>query len=111
MVVELMEAAKVADFDPNARFRVKYHQSPYDLLQVVEVLRVGFQNIIKAESISPALGEPVFLEFTSEIIIVSAGDFFSYDGTKVYFLNLDTFCESRRQSGPRNRSDCLTVAE
>ena len=89
-VAHLLEAATAAEFDPNAVFRNKYGHSPFDLLVVVDVVRVGFENLIKAESISPPLDEPVFLSFTSAKMVPSFEDYFSYSGAKTSFWNPET---------------------
>lgn len=78
-VLEILEAARRADFDPNHSFRTKHGYSPWDLLQVTETFRVGFENFIKAKSIAPRLDEPVYLRFTSARIVPSEGDWFSLD--------------------------------
>jgi hypothetical protein len=90
IVAELMDAAAIAEFDPNANFRNKYGHSPFDLVRVSELNRSGFRNFIKAESLSPALDEPVYLSFDSAKMIPSLGDYFSFNGTEVSFLNPET---------------------
>jgi hypothetical protein len=78
-VMEILEAARCASFDPNSAFRTKYGYSPWDLLEVTETFRVGFDNFVKARSIAPPLDEPVFLRFTSARIASAVGDHFSLD--------------------------------
>jgi len=85
-----MEAAQAAEFDPNAAFRERYGSSPYALLIVLEVKTVGFENLVKAESISPPLDEPMFIAFTSEKTKMLVDDYFSFNGEKVSFLNRDS---------------------
>lgn len=85
-----MEAARTAEFDPNAAFRGKYRHPPFDLLVVVEIKRVGFENLIKANSISPPLDEPVFLAFTSAKSVPLVDDYFSLSGGEASFVNPET---------------------
>lgn len=89
-VADLLEAAAAIKFDPNAAFRNKYGHSPFDLLVVVDVVRVGFKNFIKAESISPPLDDPVFLSFTSAKMIPSIENYFSFSGAEASFWNSET---------------------
>jgi len=81
-VVEIMQAAKTAEFDPGESFRTKYGHSPLDLLVIRVVRRVGFENFVEAMSISPPLDEPVFLVFTSAKMVPLIGDYFSFNGSE-----------------------------
>lgn len=94
-IAELMEAAQTAEFDPNATFRSKYGHSPFDLLKVLEAARRGFENFIKAQSISPPLDEPVFLGFTSAKTIPPIGEYFSFSGTEASFVNPETLAPQK----------------
>ena len=68
-----------------------YHSRKGTLLKVLEVKRQGFQNFVKAQSISPPLDEPVFLTFISAKIIPASGEYFSFSGTEASFINPETF--------------------
>lgn len=89
-VAELMEAARIAEFDPSSAFRNKYGHSPFDLLVVIEIIRIGFENFIKAESISPPLDNAVFLTFTSAKMVPAVGEYFSFSGAEASFVNPET---------------------
>jgi hypothetical protein len=90
-ISDLLEAAKTAEFDPNEIFRKEHGHSPLDLLKVAAMTRRGFENIIKAESISPPMNDPVFLAFTSAKFVPGVGEYFSFSDTKVSFINPETF--------------------
>lgn len=89
-VTRILEAAADAEFDPNAVFRNKYGHSPFDLFLVVDVVRFGHENLIKAESISPPLDDPVFLSFTSAKMTPSIDEYFSFSGAEASFWNPET---------------------
>jgi hypothetical protein len=89
-VAEIMVAARTAGFDPNAKFTSRYDHSPFELLIVVEILRVGFRDLIKAQLISPPLDVPVFLVFTSAKFTPAIGDYFSFSEQEASFINPDT---------------------
>jgi len=76
-VLEIVGAAQQIDFDPAVKFRFAFGDSPWDLLNVIEVRRRGFENFIKAQSISPFLDEPVFISFVSAKITPVVREFFA----------------------------------
>ena len=78
ITAELFEAAQMAAYDPNFDFKSKYSRIPFDLLKVLEVKRVGFENYMSAKSISPAMEGPVFLAFTSAKFTPSIGEYFNF---------------------------------
>jgi hypothetical protein len=88
-VGEILEAAQAAQFDPNAGFRERFGRPPLDLLIVMQVARRGFENLVKAESLSPALDEPIFLSFTSAKFHPQVGDYFSHGDGEVFFVSAD----------------------
>lgn len=89
-VGDIMEAAKAAHFDPSTEFRARYGRSPFDLLKILDLRRKGFDNFIKAESVSPLLDEPRFIAFTSAKFVPAVGDYFSLDANEVSFIQPDT---------------------
>jgi hypothetical protein len=95
LVSELFEAAQQAVFDPSAAFRQKYDHSPFDLLKVVDIIRSGFDNFIKADSLSPPLEDPVFLVFTSAKFIPVVDDYFSFTGSETSFFDKEMFVSRR----------------
>jgi hypothetical protein len=94
-VLEIARAAQQIDFDPAAKFRFAFGDSPWDLLSVIEVSRRGFENFVKAQSISPFLDEPVFVSFVSAKITPVVGEFFGFNGEEVSLLEADTLQQKR----------------
>lgn len=84
---EILEAAKTCQFDPNGEFRSKFGNSPWDLLIVVRLIKVGFENRIEARSISPLLDDPLYIAFTSSKEAPVVGNFFGFDGQEVSILD------------------------
>jgi hypothetical protein len=89
-VLEIARASRQIDFDPAAKFRFAFGDSPWDLLSITEVSRRGFESFIKAKSISPYLDEPVFLTFVSAKIAPAVGEFIGFNGEEVSLLEADT---------------------
>ena len=87
-VTEIMVAARTAGFDPNAGFTKRYGHSPFELLIVVELRRIGFKNVINAQLLS--LDVPVFFTFTSAKFSPAIGDYVSFNGQEVSFINPET---------------------
>ena len=94
-VLKIAKAARQIDFDPVSKFRFAFGDTPWDLLSVIEVGRCGFENFIKAQSISPLLDEPVFVAFISANITPVAGEFFGFNGEEVSLLDARTFQSKR----------------
>jgi hypothetical protein len=94
-ILEIARAARQIDFDPASKFRFAFGDSPWDLLSVIDLARRGFENFIKARSISPYLDEPVFITFVSAKIAPAIGDFFGFDGEEVSLLEADTLQPKR----------------
>jgi hypothetical protein len=94
-ILEIVRAAQQIDFDPAVKFRFAFGNSPWDLLSVTEVARRGFENFIKAQSISPYLDEPVFITFVSAKIAPAVGDFFGFNGEEVSLLEAETLQSKR----------------
>jgi hypothetical protein len=94
-ILEIARAAQQIDFDPAVKFRFAFGNSPWDLLSVIEVSRRGFENFIRAQSISPYLDDPVFLTFVSAKIVPMEGDFFGFNGEEVSLLEADTLQPKR----------------
>jgi hypothetical protein len=94
-VRDILEWAKLAGFDPNAEFRSRYGQSPWDLLTVDRVVRVGFENRIEARSICPPLDDPIFISFTSAKFIPQVGEHISFSGSEISVLDRASFQEKR----------------
>lgn len=88
--MEIVKAARQLDFDPAVKFRFAFGDSPWDLLSVMGVGRYGFENCVKAHSISPLLDEPLYLAFVSAKIIPAVGDFFGFNGESVSVLERDS---------------------
>jgi 8-oxo-dGTP pyrophosphatase MutT (NUDIX family) len=80
------------------------------LLSVTEVARRGFENFIKAQSISPYLDEPVFITFVSAKIAPAVGDFFGFNGEEVSLL--ETTLQSKRLKArlPLGEVDSLSAS-
>jgi hypothetical protein len=97
-VLEIARAAQQIDFDPAVKFRFAFGGSPWDLLSVIEVSRRGFENFIKAQSISPYLDEPVFVTFVSAKIAPVVGEFFGFNGEEVSLLEADTLQPKRLEA-------------
>ena len=91
-VQEILEDAVAAGFDPNGAFRSEYGYSPWDLLEVVETFRVGHDNYVAAESLSPPVEEKVYLSFTSGRIVPVVGDLFSLDDARESIAVFDFDC-------------------
>jgi hypothetical protein len=85
-VLEIARAARQIDFDPVSKFRFAFGDTPWDLLNVIEVSRRGFANFIRAQSISPYLNELVFVAFVSAKIAPVVGEFFGFNGEEVSLL-------------------------
>ena len=94
-ILEIARAARQIDFDPASKFRFAFGDSPWDLLSVIDLARRGFENFIKARSISPYLDEPVFITFVSAKIAPAIGDFFGFNGEEVSLLEADTLQPKR----------------
>jgi hypothetical protein len=89
-ILEIARAAQQIDFDPAVKFRFAFGDSPWDLLSVIEITRSGFENFIKAKSISPYLDEPVFVAFVSAKIVPAVDDYFGFNGEEVSLLETAT---------------------
>jgi len=94
-VLEIARAARQIDFDPALKFRLAFGDSPWDLLSVITVSRRGFENFLKAQSISPHLDEPVFVSYVSAKIAPVAGEFFGFNGKEVSLLDAATLQPNR----------------
>ena len=89
-ILEIARAAQQIDFDPAVKFRFAFGDLPWDLLSVIEITRSGFENFIKAKSISPYLDEPVFVAFVSAKIVPAVDDYFGFNGEEVSLLETAT---------------------
>ena len=85
VVTEISEALRAAEVDPFSDFRQLYGRHPLDLLQVVRVFRIGFENFIEAKYIFPMQKGIESISFTSARYQPEKGDFFSIDESHVYF--------------------------
>jgi hypothetical protein len=94
-VLEIARAARQIDFDPASKFRFAFGDSPWEILSITEVTRRGFENFIKAQSISPYLDEPVFITFVSAKVTPAAGEFFGFNGEEVSLLETQTLQPKR----------------
>jgi hypothetical protein len=94
-ILEIAKAAQQIDFDPAVKFRFAFGDSPWDMLSVIEIVRRGFENFIKAQSISPYFDEPVFVAFISAKIVPEVGDYFGFNGEEVSALETDTLSPRR----------------
>ena len=94
-VLEIAKAARQIDFDPVSKFRFAFGDTPWDLLNVIEVSRRGFENFIRAQSISPPLSELVFVAFVSAKITPVVGEFFGFNGEEVSLLDRGTLQPKR----------------
>jgi len=94
-VLEIARAAQQIDFDPAVKFRFAFGDSPWDLLSFIEVSRRGFENFVKAQSISPFLDEPVFVSFVSAKITPAVGEYFGFNGEEISLLETDTLQQKR----------------
>jgi hypothetical protein len=104
-VLQIAKAARQIDFDPASKFRFAFGDSPWDLLSVIEVIRCGFENFIKARSISPYLDEAVFVAFVSAKLLPAIGDYFGFNGHEI--SPLDTVSLEPK----RLKARLLTAAE
>ena len=102
-VVEILEAAKLTGFDPNAAFRSRFGQSPWDLLVIERVARLGFENMIEARSISPSLDDTIFISFTSAKFVPSVGNYVSFDGRAISVLDRESFEPKPYKTRPISR--------
>jgi hypothetical protein len=93
--LELLSAAQGIGFDPSAKFRLSFGESPWDLLSAEKTIRRGFDNYIQAKSISPSLNEPVFVAFVSAKIAPNVDDLFGFNGEAVSFLENETLRPKR----------------
>jgi hypothetical protein len=94
-VLEIARAAGQIDFDPAFKFRLAFGDSPWDLLSVIAVSRRGFENFIKAQSISPHLDEPVLVAFVSAKITPAVGEYFGFNGEEISLLEAVTLHPKR----------------
>jgi hypothetical protein len=90
-IIEILEAASVTGFDPNAEFRSKFGRPPWDLMIVDKVVRLGFENVMRVKSLSPSVDKPLFVSFTSAKTIPCAGDYISLDDDTIAILDKDSF--------------------
>lgn len=77
VIKEIFEAVAAAELDPAALFLETYGHMPEDLLVVVGIKRRGFENLVKAHSISPPLDHPIHLSFTSQKVVPAIGEYIS----------------------------------
>jgi hypothetical protein len=78
---------------------------------VLEVGRKGFENRIKAESVTAAAGEPLFLAFTSAKFVTQVGEYFSFDGTESSFVDRNTLVPVKFQTRKITVEEFGTSAE
>jgi hypothetical protein len=86
-VLEVARAAREVELDPASKFRSAFGEPPWDLLSIDMVIRRGFENFIKARSLSPWLDEAVFIAFISAKVAPMIGDYLGFNGEEVSILD------------------------
>ena len=85
--IEIADAMRRVGKDPMALFRDNHGTYPSTIYIARATLRLGFMNIVEAEPIILADGEPVFIEFTSKTVQPAVADLIGFDGGKAFVLD------------------------
>jgi hypothetical protein len=94
-MLEVYHAVQKFGLDPAAKYIADFGEPAWDILSVIRVVRVGFDNFIHVKSVAPPREEPLFITFVSGKLVPKVGEFLGFNGSEVSLLEPETF-ESRR---------------
>ena len=74
-MLEVYHAVQKFGLDPAAKYIADFGEPAWDILSVIRVVRVGFDNFIHVKSVAPPREEPLFITFVSGKLVPKVGEF------------------------------------